>query len=536
MNRPEPRLLARLLLAAALVCAGAAASAAAQPEPREILMRHYEAIGGYERVKALKTWCLAGAVTHDGLEGRFRKWEQVPLRYRVEEDYGVIRLAHGDDGLRSWSRDANAKVVVQRDEETLKRRQIRRLLQEFDHMDPLSANFRLSWEGMEDVGGNACHVIRTVNRINADVTLDFINARTLLLEKSVLKQPDMTFHTRYGDYRPVGGVLYAFREETDILPREKRVTLRVDTFETGCAMDPARFAVPAADAADFRFTGPERSADMGFQLAENLIFLPVTVGGDTRPWVLDSAASMSVLDRDYAHSLGLEIRPGIKGAGLDGTFPLDFVEIPGFGLPGVRFEPQKIFCLQGLAARFHAPAAVGILGFDFLSRFVTRIDYAGQSLRLYDPEDFAYAGPGTVVDAPLQAKAFTLPMTVEDRYGGRWALDLGAHDVAFHFPYAQENGLFGRHGVRRAASDLGGTYLEHVVEFASASLGGFRVERVLIGMPEREGKGGNSARELVGSIGNSLLRHFVVFLDYSRQQVILERGRDFGRVFPRGID
>ena len=33
--------------------------------------------------------------------------------------------------------------------------------------------------------------------------------------------------------------------------------------------------------------------------------------------------------------------------------------------------------------------------------------------------------------------------------------------------------------------------------------------------------------------GNSLLKRFVVILNYRNQQVILEKGRDFKRVFPR---
>ena len=40
--------------------------------------------------------------------------------------------------------------------------------------------------------------------------------------------------------------------------------------------------------------------------------------------------------------------------------------------------------------------------------------------------------------------------------------------------------------------------------------------------------------EGVGLLGNSILRHFVLYLDYDRQQVILEKGDDFGRGFPRG--
>lgn len=48
----------------------------------------------------------------------------------------------------------------------------------------------------------------------------------------------------------------------------------------------------------------------------------------------------------------------------------------------------------------------------------------------------------------------------------------------------------------------------------------------------QEGKGGFAHKGLAGNIGNSLLRNFVLFLDYKKQQVILEKGKDFGKKFP----
>jgi len=35
-----------------------------------------------------------------------------------------------------------------------------------------------------------------------------------------------------------------------------------------------------------------------------------------------------------------------------------------------------------------------------------------------------------------------------------------------------------------------------------------------------------------GILGNSLFRHFVLYLDYNRQQVIVEKGEDFRKDFP----
>ena len=44
---------------------------------------------------------------------------------------------------------------------------------------------------------------------------------------------------------------------------------------------------------------------------------------------------------------------------------------------------------------------VGILGFDFLSRFVTKVDYANQLISFYDPDSFKYTGNGHNIDVHI---------------------------------------------------------------------------------------------------------------------------------------
>jgi glycosidase len=172
------------------------------------------------------------------------------------------------------------------------------------------------------------------------------------------------------------------------------------------------------------------------------------------------------------------------------------------------------------------------MGHDFLSRFVVKIDYAGRTLSFYHPDRFEYKGEGRVVDAPLRNKIFSLPAIVDDKYNGRWTLDIGAFDVSFHYPYAKENGLLERKGVDRISADLGGQHGERTIRFRSMEIGGYKVLNPLINIPLNMGKGSNVSREIIGNIGNTLLRHFTLYLDYKRQRVIIEKGKDFERSFP----
>lgn len=501
-------------------------------DPRDILLKHYDAVGGLEKLKAIRSGYLEGKTTFDGLEGRFRTWEEIPLKYRLEEDYTVIKQIFGDDGTASWSVDPNGKIQIHKDEETIKRRKIKALLEVYDHMEPGTRNFIFTYEGEGRVGDVACHVVKMTNVINNDYTFFFFDKTNYYVVKKIIKQPDIEIHTLYSDYRRIEGILIPFHEETEILPREKKETVQLERYDFNVKADRSLFDPPAKDAEDFEFLNKEYSSSIPFTFIENNIYLPVTVKGETRHWLLDNGASMSIIDSDYAKKLGVASEGEIKGFGIASVFDFSFVTLPGYQAGDVRFSPQKIFSYKGLSDRLYDSAVVGIMGHDFLSRFVAKIDYAAGILTLYHSDRFEYKGEGSIIDAPLRNKIFSLPATVDGKYKGRWTLDIGAFDVSFHYPYAKENGLFKRKGVERISADLGGQHGERTVKFRKMEIGGYEVMNPLINIPLVMGKGSNVSKEILGNIGNMLLRHFTVYLDYKRQRVIIEKGKDFDRRFP----
>ena len=75
-----------------------------------------------------------------------------PIKTRQETDLGFLTQTGGDNGEFSWSVDANGKLQIAKDEETMKRRKISRLLGEYDHLNPDSKNFSLHFAGTEKSG------------------------------------------------------------------------------------------------------------------------------------------------------------------------------------------------------------------------------------------------------------------------------------------------------------------------------------------------------------------------------------------------
>lgn len=502
-------------------------------DPHEVFSKYYNAIGGLKKIKAEKTVYLGGRITFDGLDGTYKLWSGKPLHYRSEENFGIFNQTFGDNGKFSWMVDTNGKIQIYRDEETLKRRKITKYLENFEHLNPDSKIFTLTFEDVQKVKETDCYVIKTINTINDDIYLDYFSTIDFFLIKSIIKQPDIQIHSLFSDYRDVNGVKHPFYEETDILPRNKKKIVHLSRYDVNIKINTSLFEPPEEDVRDYQFLKGESSEDIPFLFIENNIFIPLTINGEKRYWLLDNGASMSVIDFDYASSLGLKPEGRINGFGIEKTFELSFVKLPLFQVEGLRFNTQTIFSFQGLADRFYEPDVVGILGYDFLSRFVTRVDYSNQKISFYNPDTFTYNGKGCVINAPLlQDRTFNIIMTVDEKYSGKWRLDLGAFDVSFHFPFANKNNFQDMKGIDRVSTGLGGKHFERTSQFKTIQLGDFTITNPLINIPYEKSNGSNSGSESIGNIGNSLLRHFVIYLDYERQQIIIEKGRDFNKSFP----
>lgn len=507
-------------------------------DPYEILHNHYEALGGLEKLKARSTSHIEGTLVIEGtgLEGTFVEWAEVPVRRRQDIDLGIIKQSSGDNGEYPWVVDQNGKLQIVRDDIRLKSRTVDSLMSGLEHLNRASEYFAVSYEGVDTAAGVACYIVRIENSINDDILLQYYDTTGFLLVRQVSKNPNGEQHSLFSDYRLVGDIMMSFRQEMLILPTGMKQIIQIATAELNIPVDPQLFEPPAADIEDFRFADGRSAEDIPFQFIENHIYLPVEVGGKTRLWVLDTGASVTVIEKKFASELGLTLEGKLKGRGVGNLVDVSFTTLPPFSLPGLEFDSQKVAVIDinWLFTQWIDQEIGGILGYDFLSRMVIKVDYAHEKLSLYHPDHFAYGGPGKVIEAPLSAgNTFLLPVTVEGVYGGNWSLDLGAGGMSFFYPYAVQHKFFDRSGRATLGWGAGGPIENYSALFTSVEFAGFTVGELVFSMPRAEGDGAFSSGELTGNIGNTLLRHFVLYLDYKHQQMAVEKGDDFGRIFPR---
>lgn len=516
-----------------------AISAMAQDmNPYEILNNYYDAIGGLDKVKAEENFHFEGIIkiVGAGIEGIVDYWEISPNKIYQEIDLKVMKFTTGDNGNFSWIVDQNGKLQIQRDENTLNSRIIDELNAKFEFLDPESEYFQLKYEGIENIEGKDCYCIRTTNSINEDTIYEYYDIENYLLIKSIDVERSGESYTMFKEYKEVNGVLHPFLEETtDKITNEQQI-LQITLFETNIEVDESLFEPQEEESEDFIFENGKNVENISFEYYGEHLFIKVKINGVEKDWLLDTGASASVIFGDYAEELGLDLEGNLTGRGAGNTVEFSITTLPPFDIEGVHFEQQSIVCIPNLdiLKRAMDREVAGILGYDFLSRFIIKVDYANELISLYHPDNFSYTGNGVIVDAPLDGNTFSLPMTINDKYTGNWSVDLGAGGLSFHYPYARDNNFHDLDGVLGVSFGAGGKIYDKSIMFDNIKIADFVIENQIIDIPMEEVSGAFGDRDQVGNLGNVLLKHFILYLDYENQRMIFEKGDDFRKEFPHG--
>lgn len=502
-----------------------------QLDPYQILTAHYDVMGGLENLKKIKTLYKKGEIRFAEMGGEFQLWSE-GSRYRREKHFSLFSQIEGDNGQQKWSVDLNNKLLIHKDPETLKRRKLRYLFDNYENADSDSSYFNLKYIGMRQVNGEKCYVIETRNSINSDIYTDFFSINTLFLIKQRITQAQLEITTFYSDFRKLNEVTFPFHSEIEILPTGKKHVLQTQEIVTNSAIDSGMFVTPEHDVHDFQFKNKVNSEAIPFLLVENNIFLTVTINGEPHYWILDSGSDASVIDSDYAMSIGLLPQGRLSGNVTSTLAEFSFVNLAVYQIQGIELYNQTILSYKNLAENFIEPEVVGILGYDFLSRFITKVDYAKRQVSFYHPDHFIYKGSGNRINAPLQNKLFMVPLVIDGTYRGNFGLDLGSFNVSLNYHFAKKNNFLNKKGVLRLSSDIADVFYELQSKSKSMAIAGYQVDNELLSYPIEKSRGTNSDAGMDGLIGNSLLRHFTLYLDYKNQQLIFEKGDDFNRDFP----
>jgi predicted aspartyl protease len=285
-------------------------------------------------------------------------------------------------------------------------------------------------------------------------------------------------------------------------------------------------ALASAWAAEPIPVGGTNSVVLPFQLQRGRVMVPARVNGSNAlSLLLDTGYGMTMLHPDHVEEFSLRRTGRITIVGIAGEEPAGVFEGPTFDFGGVVWKPRRVAALSA-GSESRSRRRDGILGSSFFRRFVVEINSRNKTIRLHEPGDYVYSGPGEILPltfkgtTPIVEASVRLPdhsevkAQMEIDTGCEGALCLGKQFVEIHqlAPTNNPARTAGRVGV-------GGSMRTRPGHLPELQLGKLVIEKpsasfFLEGSP--------ADPPLAGHIGWELLRDFKVIFDYSRKRMILE--------------
>ena len=336
------------------------------------------------------------------------------------------------------------------------------------------------------------------------------------------------------DYENIEGIVSATSVISTIPAFGQEIVNRNILTEYNVAIPESIFVLTSAGG-DWELEKPETPAT--FSLKGEHIYLNGEVDGIPVTILLDSGAGATVLDSALAAELGLEGTGSLPARGIGGLRDFSFVKVPSYFAAGALVRDQTL-AVMPLSEEFYPATGemIGlILGYDFLSRFVTRIDYGSQTITLFDPDSFIINSDSvSVLPAERSMSTLSVEATLEDSVPVTLILDTGAGGNIHLTPsFFEEHPDFlsGRPTFETEIQGVGGEENISGFRISSVTLGDFTVPGGLCS----SFNGGDVFSRYDGILGNGVLSRFVLYLDYASGRIILYPSSLFEEGLPESL-
>jgi predicted aspartyl protease len=350
------------------------------------------------------------------------------------------------------------------------------------------------------------------------VTFD---AGTRLVSRIVAETDFGPVVTTWGDWRSVGPVTYAFRQEqTDatgarILVQVDRVTL-LERAEAGALARPeaaprGRLAAGASSTVPFTFVGGRQSH----------ILVAARVSGVDANLIFDTGAA-NYVSPEAARRFGLAVSGGVNigGAG-ESSATGGFATAARIVVGSAELSDQAVI-VGPLPFPSSGPRPVdGFTGFELLYAFRTTIDYPARTLT-FAPLTGPPPAEGTRLPFFSDGHSIYVEAAVDGRRG-LFRLDTGDGGTVTLFPaFAARHGLYpGAGPAAVSAGGVGGQVSSRAVTLSRFSLAGVPFDALPAHLSLNRA-GAFSSRSLAGNLGGGVLRCFRITIDYPARVLTLE--------------
>ncbi len=288
-------------------------------------------------------------------------------------------------------------------------------------------------------------------------------------------------------------------------------------------------------AQSFEFTGKRKRETVSFKLVKNLMIIPLKINGKgPYDFVLDTGVGLFLItDPSLIDTLEIKNIRSIKIAGFGEGGDLSAFVTPSIEVDIASTKAQSIPAAILKKDLFDLSSFVGmpihgLIGYEFFSSFIVRINYPLNTITIYRPETAYVPRKGTRIPITIEERKpyiiTDLTLSNGQKIAAKLIIDTGAgHPVSLEtnaglpFEVPQVN----------IAANLGigltGPIKGYIGRIPSVKLGKYVLNNVITAFPAYEDAAAKiTSIDRNGNMGNGILRRFDIVFDYNRAAIYLK--------------
>jgi hypothetical protein len=433
---------------------------------------------------------------------------------------GAIKLANGFDGTHAWMRDLSGAYSPQAggNKGALA-------------INEAYRNANLWWR--TDRGGARlesldCQGLRITPVGGQPFEVWFDPQTHLLIRIRETQSYGATTDTHYSHFQRRAGGLIPTQIVIDTNDDPTyRQTLRLRELSATAARPASTYAMPIDRPADWSLPPPGR-VTMPFTLTNNHIIVDVRIDGrGPYPFLVDTGGH-DIVTPYAAKGLGMRTVGDTPSSGAgEKSVSSGYAHVARIDAGGALLNNQTVVTLDFSPPDVEGIRLGGMLGVEFLERFVVQIDYGAKTLTLVDPAKFSTAdrtASGVAVPFVFYEHMPQVTGTFDGR-PARYDIDTGSRsEVTLTAPFVSRERLSEAYPNGTKITDgwgVGGASRSYVVRAGELSLGSVTTPQPIAGLSEAK-HGSFSDSNYDGNVGSGLLKRYVATFDYSARTLYLK--------------